>query len=864
MAQQQSIAQPSAILKIAFSPDGSVIGALDSDGDIHLWAFDTASLSVTAEWQATSHTKTRFYRNYAHMSMSNEFLVLSEFENKGDDCTGNELGNILLFKLHANNLTIVEDTRLGFIYGTAAFNRDGSKLFVCSDPVVHIYDVNSWSVQKLDFHLGIHDDISRCKTVEGSLFTKLLEHSHLVQYVDFTQCTVSLTNLQTAREISIGANIKPKFTGLDRNGQLLLMGGDSGKFRLWIAATNLTVFEVEIDFVQDIADVFVDSARSEVYIATNAEYIRVDLYSGRIIGRSKFSQQHAETLIFHPTGELIAATIPPTVVTVKSDQNLIALEKPLVRLAVGSPFELPNSGLVLEVERNNVVSAKFPVGKVPCGLDLGEAHCTFATSTCLEDTSFVLVNKALVTVWRFTGGIAGMNCVTLLYWRAIDDNPDVDVQSAVITEFKDYLLLKLTLSSLETPICFEIPRELDAYSPTKFRGAIEALKWLPAIYHNRLNYDAVLQHTKQYFLKTLEQAAKLDKNLGCFSSVDGILFPFQLLINFLATYHEHEGRIHGIIKTVLSHNKWIPLCDLDGVSALEAAIYKDKLSIAETILKYIIMHVVESDRIEFSATSIVPVLPHVQKHYPDILRLLMQRVSYKKCPYDFFSASELSDHGIMRKTFRGTIDDLYPCVRQVPCLVKKYPVWRAFCDTVDQLAVKPTRALYSQLAVQGFWRYVTNIWNWFDVLAYALPVVCVVVDTIGPDNTNSGWNLADALESYAVLFLWIHALLELRIFRQLGIFIAVLIEFMKKIVAFLIVLFAIILAFAHALHLLLRKTTMGQESDNAYTNFWTSLSSVWFFTVGDYSSISAYATSDPVYGMTVFYWRNALRNNIIL
>ncbi|RUS25452.1 hypothetical protein BC938DRAFT_472160 [Jimgerdemannia flammicorona] len=198
-----------------------------------------------------------------------------------------------------------------------------------------------------------------------------------------------------------------------------------------------------------------------------------------------------------------------------------------------------------------------------------------------------------------------------------------------------------------------------------------------------------------------------------------------------------------------------------------------------------------------------------------------------------------------------------------------------------------------QLLMYGFLHYALNIWNFFDLLAYVLPVVYAFFKADDSDQTPLG--IASAtLESLAVLFLWLHAvsfdlefsvyflpsrtknfisidstlilfylfiylfififylqLLDLRIIsRQLGVFIAVLIEFLKEIRPFLFVLFAIVGAFAHALHLLLRynpPSSAAPTEPNVYSSFVTSLTSVWIFSVGDYNGISNYGVVNPVY-----------------
>ncbi|PKC71322.1 hypothetical protein RhiirA1_453644 [Rhizophagus irregularis] len=93
-------------------------------------------------------------------------------------------------------------------------------------------------------------------------------------------------------------------------------------------------------------------------------------------------------------------------------------------------------------------------------------------------------------------------------------------------------------------------------------------------------------------------------------------------------------------------------------------------------------------------------------------------------------------------------------------------------------------------------KWIHNFWNIFDLIAFFLPIY-----------TSIYWlktNIKDIkLLSFSCLFLDIKFLLFFRVFESFGIYFAIMISVGKQIASFLVVLFIIIISFAHTFYILL-------------------------------------------------------------
>ncbi|CAB4415434.1 unnamed protein product [Rhizophagus irregularis] len=99
--------------------------------------------------------------------------------------------------------------------------------------------------------------------------------------------------------------------------------------------------------------------------------------------------------------------------------------------------------------------------------------------------------------------------------------------------------------------------------------------------------------------------------------------------------------------------------------------------------------------------------------------------------------------------------------------------------------------------IHDFNKWIRDFWNIFDVIAYVLPILTSILWL-----RTSDMNIIPLL-SFSCLFLDIKFLLFFRAFEYFGIYFAIIINVAKKIVSFLVVLFIIIISFAHAFYILL-------------------------------------------------------------
>ncbi|GBC02745.1 hypothetical protein RclHR1_00480002 [Rhizophagus clarus] len=94
-------------------------------------------------------------------------------------------------------------------------------------------------------------------------------------------------------------------------------------------------------------------------------------------------------------------------------------------------------------------------------------------------------------------------------------------------------------------------------------------------------------------------------------------------------------------------------------------------------------------------------------------------------------------------------------------------------------------------------KWIRDFWNIFDVIAYVLPIISSIIWL----KTNE-MNIIPLL-SFSCLFLDIKFLLFFRAIEYFGVYFAIMISVAQQIVSFLVVLFIIIISFAHAFYILL-------------------------------------------------------------
>ncbi|RIA95733.1 hypothetical protein C1645_816322 [Glomus cerebriforme] len=168
-------------------------------------------------------------------------------------------------------------------------------------------------------------------------------------------------------------------------------------------------------------------------------------------------------------------------------------------------------------------------------------------------------------------------------------------------------------------------------------------------------------------------------------------------------------------------------------------------------------------------------------------------------------------------------------------------------------------------------KWINDFWNIFDVIAYLLPIIT----SIKWLQTNDMNDHIIQLLSFSCLFLDIKFLLFFRAFESFGVYFAIIISVAKQIIYFLLVLFIIVISFAHAFYILLfprsefsfvnnndpnnpwtLASTYNQmfengtinpnpfivqtpnENTNMFTNFGTALFAMYKFLTGDSSALS--------------------------
>ncbi|GBB88163.1 hypothetical protein RclHR1_01470011 [Rhizophagus clarus] len=99
--------------------------------------------------------------------------------------------------------------------------------------------------------------------------------------------------------------------------------------------------------------------------------------------------------------------------------------------------------------------------------------------------------------------------------------------------------------------------------------------------------------------------------------------------------------------------------------------------------------------------------------------------------------------------------------------------------------------------IYDFGKWIRDFWNMFDVIAYVLPIITSIIWL-----RESDIDIIPLL-SFSCLFLDIKFLLFFRALEYFGVYFAIIISVAETIISFLVVLFIIIVSFAHAFYILL-------------------------------------------------------------
>jgi hypothetical protein len=143
-------------------------------------------------------------------------------------------------------------------------------------------------------------------------------------------------------------------------------------------------------------------------------------------------------------------------------------------------------------------------------------------------------------------------------------------------------------------------------------------------------------------------------------------------------------------------------------------------------------------------------------------------------------------------------------------------------------------------------RYPKSPYNWIDLAAFTLSLV-TALGTLGIVRENT-----KELVSAATIFLWLHFLLQTRIYKAVGVFVNVVIEVALGIVPFLLILLLMLIAFSNALWVLLslddriKGSDLAKELGSDYASYWWWLKYVFLALTSDYILFSKLGLQVPV------------------
>ncbi|KAF9361081.1 hypothetical protein BGX26_005948 [Mortierella sp. AD094] len=177
--------------------------------------------------------------------------------------------------------------------------------------------------------------------------------------------------------------------------------------------------------------------------------------------------------------------------------------------------------------------------------------------------------------------------------------------------------------------------------------------------------------------------------------------------------------------------------------------------------------------------------------------------------------------------------------------------------------------------------YVTSPYNYTDLAAYVTPIIgCILLVIQNPKPNPSDEKGPDQVwvMSFAILFLYMNILFELRVIRQLGIVVNIILNITRRIVWFFLIFALFLISFTHALlHLLhTRKYTegcsidapCGDYPDGYPTTFPMALSATYFFLAGQWDPVStSFHSTDASFHIMMaifFFFTTILLLNILI
>jgi len=139
--------------------------------------------------------------------------------------------------------------------------------------------------------------------------------------------------------------------------------------------------------------------------------------------------------------------------------------------------------------------------------------------------------------------------------------------------------------------------------------------------------------------------------------------------------------------------------------------------------------------------------------------------------------------------------------------------------------VSELRQLFSS---GDFAEYFTSIWNYFDIIP---PIIIPLI--IIQDFLRIKYDFQHTIHSFASMFMWFKFLYFLRIFKETGYLIRMIVEVIKDMRIFFIVLMVVLCAFADAF-LSLSNANSTEATKFAGTNFFEALLYSYRTSLGDF------------------------------
>ena len=136
----------------------------------------------------------------------------------------------------------------------------------------------------------------------------------------------------------------------------------------------------------------------------------------------------------------------------------------------------------------------------------------------------------------------------------------------------------------------------------------------------------------------------------------------------------------------------------------------------------------------------------------------------------------------------------------------EYPLWFFLLDKVWLMGLIIWSLYFlcaevSQAKKQG-WSYLKDVWNYTDMIPPALIIIIVVVDFFVKEETETITKFRTTLQAFASFGMWLKIFYFLRIFRQTGFFVNMLISITKSSTVFFLLYLLILCSFGCSFYIM--------------------------------------------------------------